>query len=386
MAKSPFYRVVIADDDTEITNRITKLKFEDSVEEDNLLVLNIDRADNEFIDYMCSKKEKDIKFQYGFIGGEKTLKRIAKIKNVEPEYGKSIKLKITCFDYGPLIKKQTSNSVFNDSTSSAIVGTIAREFGMESVITETKEKRTFPVANKTYFEFIKKLAKIEGFDFFIKDNVLHFKPRDLTVKSNKIYEYGLNNGNIIKFKPKYEDKGESSKVSSGGIDNETGELFEVFAIPEETNEAGLGKKYIKYDTYGNRLGTSSESGSFENNPDDNSNRVQRSIDKTVDDSLMSNLTAILSVQLDATVKSEDIITIAGVAKEHSGNWYVSKKVDIVGKSGGITDLHISRNATNNKNSGDGTPKDVNNTIGDKNTGSTVEPAVRKYDTSGTQIN
>lgn len=385
MTKSPFYRVVMDSDQTDITDRITKLKFEDAVSEDNLLVLNVEKTDNEFIDYISSQKNNWIKFQYGYLAGEKTGNRYCKIKSIEVDYAKTVKIEIKCRDSGYQLKNQTSN-IFHNDNSSSIVKYIAGLFNMEFEVTETKEKITIPQGNKTYFEFIKKLAKKEGFDFYVKDNTIFFKPRDLTFSANKLYEYGNASGNVISFKPKYEDNGESNKVSSGGINNDTGELFDLFSTPEDTDESGLGKKYIKFDENGKRLSTFTESGHFENNPDDNANRIKKQTDKQVDDSLLANMTASLKLELDLTVFIEDIITIAGVAKEHSGNWYVMKKTDIISKAGALTDLDISRNATNNQDAGDGTPNNINNSIGDKNGENETEIKVRQYDDKGTQIN
>ena len=66
--------------------------------------------------------------------------------------------------------------------------------------------------------------------------------------------------------------------------------------------------------------------------------------------------------------------------------YINKKVDIVTASGGFTDLELSKNASNNKNSSVCEPKVINNTVGDKKANATKQVKLRRYDVNGNQIN
>ncbi len=386
MAKSPFYKILLSDDSMDISQYISALRFEDCVEEDNLLVLNIDKADLNLVDEIGSLKGKLIKFQYGYLGGKKSGYRQALIKSIEVKYVNSIKIVIKAHDRGFSIKKQASNRVYENLTSSEIVKIIAGEFGFEAQIQDTTEKHTIPQGNKTYWEFLKRLAIKEGVDFFVKDNIMIFKQRDLSVEAKKLYEYNNGNGNVKSFIPKYEDKGSSNKMSANGIDTDTGDIFNVSSTPEQTNEAGLGKKLLKFDINGNRLNDPSESGEITTPPEVNINQIQSQTDKQVKDSNLESTAGTLQLEFDPTVETEDIITLAGVAKEHSGNWYTFKKTDIISSGAASTSLEVKRNATNNEDGGDGDPSSVNNTIGDKDAEQTKEIKVRKYDINGNQTN
>lgn len=387
MAKSPFYKILLQENETDITNYVTKLRFEDCVKEDNLLTLDLDKVDNDFIDTISSMKGDKIIFQYGLLGGESTGNRIAEIKSIEIAYARSITMKIKAHDGGFAIKKQTSNKIYEDKTSSEIVAEIAKEFGFESEIEETTEAQTIPQANKTYFEFIKRLAKKEGFDFFITDNIIKFKSRDLTKEAKKLYEYNNGEGNVLSFVPKYEDKGSSNKITSPGMDSENTDILSTFTDAGGMKETGLAKKLIRFDVNGNRLGDKTESGSTVVKPETNPNQIQKQTDKELEDSILENMTATLKLVFDLAVEVEDIISMANVAKEHAGNWYVHKKTDIIDAGGGaMTILDIARNATNNTSGGDGDPSAVNNSVGSKNAGTTKTVKVRRYDVNGNQIN
>jgi len=385
MAKSPFYKILYKENNVDITDKVSKIRFEDCVNEDNLLVIDIDHADNDFIDEVSSMKGDMLIFQYGFLQGAKTGNRLAEIKSIEVTYSDETKLKIKCHDSGFAIKKQISNRIYEDMTASDIVAYIAKEFGFEAEIQDTTEAYTIPQGNKTYFEFIKRLAQKEGLDFFITDNIIKFKSRDLSKEAKKLFEFG-DGKEVLSFKPKYEDKGSSNKVSSAGIDSDTGNAFSLFTKPEGMKESGLAKRLIKFDINGNRLNTPSESGSTKVTPETNQNLIKKQTDKEVEDSILSNMTATLQIELDTTVEVEDIITMSGVAKEHAGNWYVHKKTDVLNQSGGITTLELARNATNNNNGGDGSPGKVNKSEGKKEAGSTKQVKIRKFDINGNQIN
>lgn len=384
MVKSPFYKIMLLDSDIDISKHISTFRFEDCVNEDNLLVLTIDKANLELVDEINSYKGKTIKFQYGFLGGNKSAYREAKIKSVETKYVNSIKLVIKAHDLGFSIKKQKSTRVFTDMTSSEMVKIIASEFGFKTDLQETELKYTIPQAKKSYFEFLKRLAVKEGFIVYIKDSTIIFKPRDLSKEAKKLYEYNNGNGIVRSFIPKYEDKGSSNKVSANGIDTDTGDIFNLSSKPEDTQETGLGKKLLKFDIFGDRLADEAESGEITNPPEVNANLVQAQTDKDVDDALLESTSGTLTVELDTSVEVEDIITITQVAKEHLGNWYIHKKTDIINNSAAGTVLEVNRNATNNPEGGDGDPNDINKTVGDANASTDKDLEVRSYDIDGNQ--
>lgn len=385
MAKSPFYKIIFEEDDYDISNIVSSFTFEDCVDEDNLLILQINKANLELIDNISSRKGKTIKFQYGFLGGNKTPFRLAEVKNIPVKYSGSIGITIKAHDHGYAIKKHRSNRIFEDKTSSKIIKIIANEFSFKTNIEDTDKKHTIPQGNKTYFEFIKRLAIKEGFIFFVKDDTIIFKKRDLSEKSIKLYEYNNGNGIVKSFFPEYEDSGSSNKVSSNGIDSDTGDIFNLSSEPEETNETGLGKKLLKFDIFGKLLGETSESGGINIPPETNENEIKKQTDKQTDDSVLNNMKAKLDIELDTSVNVEDIITVNGVAKEHSGNWYITKKTDKLGSGSSSTSLDIKKNATNNKDGGNGDPKDINSTIGDPNASTEKDIEIRVFDVNGNRI-
>jgi hypothetical protein len=60
------------------------------------------------------------------------------------------------------------------------------------------------------------------------------------------------------------------------------------------------------------------------------------------------LTASLEIELDTSFNVGDIVTLAGVAKAHLGNWYVSDIDDSVGQGAATTRLSLTRDSSNGK--------------------------------------
>lgn len=79
------------------------------------------------------------------------------------------------------------------------------------------------------------------------------------------------------------------------------------------------------------------------------------------------LTGTIEIELDTSFVLGDIVTLAGVAKRHSGNWYVHQIEDKISVSGAaMTRLTITRNASNGDYIG-GSDKntDVNTSVGNE---------------------
>lgn len=77
------------------------------------------------------------------------------------------------------------------------------------------------------------------------------------------------------------------------------------------------------------------------------------------------LSAVLEIELDPSFNLMDIVTLEGVAKRHSGNWYIHQIEDSISGNGpAITKLTLTRNSTNGDAiGGSDKNKKVNNSVG-----------------------
>lgn len=103
------------------------------------------------------------------------------------------------------------------------------------------------------------------------------------------------------------------------------------------------------------------------------------------------LTATLAIKGNPLLKPGDIITIAGVAKRHQGNWYINKiSHDVTPSSYYGSNLEMTKNGSSKENTAGAAKSDkVNKTLGDKTTDTKKEiPSKTVYwnnDGSGKRI-
>lgn len=385
MAQSPFYKIYTGKKQIDITEHISNFRFEDSCEIDNLLELRCNKASIDFIDDPEMVVGKEIIFMYGFLGGKQSAKRVAVIKDFDTTYTDSIQFIIKCADKGFILKKRVSKTVYEEKTSSEIVTEIAQKFNFEYEVTQTTTKRTIPQGNKTYYNFLKYLALKEGLKFHVRDNKIYFIDRKLDKEAKRIYTFGDPNGVVRRFRPEIKQSdGSSDNVAASGIDTDKNTLLKLFSNDKNTDEPGLGKRYVNYDANGNELQISdSDGGKHLITPENKQSDIKNKTDSIKKDAMLNTMEAELVIELDPDIIVEDIITMGGVAKKHDGNWYVAKATHVITGSGGVTTLSLSKNATHKQIADNsGSPSKVNNSVGDKNPESKKEVGLIYYDVNG----
>lgn len=413
MAKSPSYNVIVANKNLDVTELITSITYEDCVEEDDLITFNVEGISQEIVDKDYFNKTQELHFTFGFIGGQMSATKIAVINNVSWNYiGSKINMTIKCRDGGVVTKKVSNNKVYKNVTTTEIVKDVASCFGFSVDVEEFNTKHDFlPMANKNYMQFLRELASSEGsiksdkkgnISVWVTGKTLHFKRRDLSKKSQRTFTWMDGNGIMKDFNvtDKDDDSGKSNGVATGGIDLDTGEKFKSKAEKSENKEAATGlnpanfnvdgfikkntgvlnmDKFIK-DSFGDLIGKQIAIAA--------NNKVEA--DKKTGGHLKSGATSGLEfdaeLELDPTIIADSMVTIAGVAKKHSGNWYVSKCVHEVNSSGGSTKISGPRNGSqaktttgNNKNAGD-----VNKTQG--NTEGGIFEVIKNFTANGKILN
>jgi hypothetical protein len=101
------------------------------------------------------------------------------------------------------------------------------------------------------------------------------------------------------------------------------------------------------------------------------------------------LTATLEIELDTSFNVGDIVTLSGVAKAHSGNWYVSDIDDSIGQGAATTRLSLTRDSSNGKMTVESgkTNGSINNSKGKEEGGEKNKSELRfKFDSKGNYEN
>lgn len=387
MAQSPFYNVIASKSGNDLTEYVSNFMFEDVAKQDNLIEFRINDATIDLIDGEDFKVGTEWVFTFGYLSGDRANKRVCTVKALDVYYAGNINVIVKCTDKGFILKKRVSVKVFEEMKASDIVQQIADEFGFETDIEPTETVRTIPVGGKTYHQFLKHLANKENYHLFVRDNKIYFKPQDLTKESERLFTYGDPDGGVKSFRPRNKQEFNSSKTSGFGIDKNNNQLFSFFGGMEESKMGSLGKKFVSYEANGNELkAKDTDGGNFiVEAADDQKDLLNRSLKKNDQEGLKS-LEADLELEMDPDLEADKIITIAGVAKMHEGNWYVEKVTHTITGGGGLTKLKLKKNATNEGLSGDASDaNNINNSVGNEQAKKEKIVTVVRYDANGNEI-
>jgi uncharacterized protein len=408
--KSPFYQIFIENSfgtKREITEYITGFDYEDCLQEDDMLTLKITDKSFEFLEKEEVKVGKTIFFKFGYIGGLVSELHQTRITDVETTYAELVTITIKAYDLGTVMKKATEQVIWKWKKSSEIAKEIAEKYGLTPIIEETQRVyASLPQGKKTDFQFLKYLASIEqngSFRFFIKDNELHFDKTDLAQNAKRLYTY-RNNGfdaNVISFKPSLREstqQSDASELKMVGFDPLKQQTQSATVNNSNSkDDTKLGNSVPKYDAYGKQIsaGISSVKNKKEAKstnstpmPDFSLGAISDKANHSKKKSSEKILVATLMTEGDPTLKADEVVTVSGVAKIHSGNWYIEKIKHTISFSGYINTIELTKNAFQSKTISNGVngvqTANINKSVGKKSNEQTK--VIPRYDANSKQIN
>ncbi|WP_338761860.1 hypothetical protein WAF17_16415 [Bernardetia sp. ABR2-2B] len=352
---SPFYKIFIASTGEDITSRVDSFSYERNIEKDDILRISVTLKNVFELDEDWLVSGKKLKFYFGYIGGVQIEPRVAVISDSSSPYGDVIKVKIDATDVGQFMKEEFSNKIHNKKTLSELVQEIADKYSYKTEVLKTRKKYSYlPQAQKSDFDFLSQLAKKENLVFRVSGETLVLEKRNLLKDSIKTYTWGKD---IISFNPKIKytkQDSSSQKITSYSINPQTNEIQKSEAKSDDKDKEKLGEYEIKVDANGNERKVFPIK-KTESETSEDGKLIQGSIDKSENDGLvnriqedksLSNVTATLVVVGNPLLEENQVLTIAGVAKKHEGNWkIISVKDSIVAGDYYKTTCELRKNAT-----------------------------------------
>jgi len=115
-------------------------------------------------------------------GGSAILVFDGEVTSISMERGRGTldELVVVAFDRGHRLHRQGHNRTFLKQTDSAIAQKIAGDHGLSAVVTATTEQHEYVVQHgQTDYEFLRSRALRNGYQFWVSEKQLHFKPRPL---------------------------------------------------------------------------------------------------------------------------------------------------------------------------------------------------------------
>lgn len=346
MSKSPFYRVSMAKSGRDITDLIDSFSYEDCTEEDDVVKIVIRGKHPAIIDDPEFSEDVRIRFIFGYLGGDVSPIRVAKITDINYKYGKTVDMTITATDLGRDLKVTESNKIWKNVTSKEIITQIAKKHKMEvNIEGETKKHTNIPQGNSSDFDFIKYLASIEpgNYIYYVKGTTINYVKRKISKAPSYTFIYGDPSGGVLGFNvtvKKDKKNAGSGETKATGINPDTMET-----VSNKANKTVEKTGRYVYDENSNLI-TDTDTGKaltgvVVKNPTD----AKAVTEKAKANSELEGITASLELEGMPNVAADKILAMNGVAKKHSGNWYISKATHKVDRGGYKTACDLKKNAT-----------------------------------------
>ncbi len=377
--RSPFYIVFV--ENTNITNFVTSLAFEDCVEQDDLLKLSLKNVPDEFIREI--KEGQKITFQFGYHQGEVSPLHLAYIQKINPTFGnQGTNLTIEALDKGQFLKRSEQQRVWENKTASEIIKDIARSHGLDdSKIEKTSDVYpSYQQGLRSDMEVIQDLlrqAKDGNFRTYVKNNLLVFETWDLDQDAQfELIRSNNGQGNLISFQPKNNANHDNVKAA-GGISTSQVSLQQPNFKGKDINFNSLASKQAqgKFQANGTNKPQESKSMTFFNaetlepikakiSPSGNKSSTPPPVKNIVMPGSLDgdqatnrqnfqnkkanakNVTASFKIEGKPTlVANKGTLNVRGVDDKYNGKWYIVKITHNLQSGGGYTTSgELSKNA------------------------------------------
>ena len=241
----------------DLSDRISGFEYEDNDTKADKCVLTVRNDDWSNFDTRIWHTGARLRVQWGYfnnltpprdmvIQGHSTAKK-RKPSKVTPAVTGSSELSIECHDLSVLLNKRKGTQVYRNKTRSQVVEEIAKAWGYgvdRQFIKETKiVKPSISQGGKTDAELLFKLAKAEGFRFYIDYDGFYWQPRDFAQKPARRWSWRAATGNAeAVLEANIENDATIMRpkaIRVQGIDKRTGKPFDVVASNTETERTAL---------------------------------------------------------------------------------------------------------------------------------------------------
>lgn len=345
----------------DLTSRIQEFEYEDDVEAADKLTLTIDNSDLLLFDDERWRLGASLEVAWGYVG-QMTPPRRCEVRSMR---GFTL-LRVEAV--GRLIEmnqKKPDRPAFENMTRSEVVALIAKEYGYDTIIEDTKVKHASIVqpTTMTDAQFIRYLARREGYEFFVdKAKALHFhlpKYGQAPVKE-LVYYAGAGAGDILDVSLDYDAKHKDSEITVEGRDPLTKKTFKETASNKDTKRdslAAVTEMAAISEISGERttvrtVGTKNVVATSEAT----AGAAKRSADGQYLAKTRPELSLNVTVIGDRDLAAHRVVMVSNISRRFSGRYYIKTCVSKIGRGGFTQALKLERDGHN----GFGSSKDVKN--------------------------
>jgi phage protein D len=354
----------------DLTDKVLSFEYTDSETKTDILKLTVDNWDLSNFDDPIWKPGNTLIVSWGYVGYTVPA-RTCIIQKVSG----STQISVEAQSKDVLMNKVGRVRTFENKTRSEIVDEIARQNGFLDPSTrdiEVTTKRLESVAQTglTDMQFIKRLAQLEGKEFYVDHAGFHWHQRRTGQRPSRVIQWYLPPavGDIISFDVDIDVFAKPAKVVAKGHDPVKGKDITVTASKDETPAPATGIEALLVSIFGEIGGASlpvepdaEANMSVDPRMSVNQNLTSEEVRSTTEvDVELAELEAAgryrktsqaaikLSVELvgDPGIAAKSILDIRGISKRLSGKYFVNEAVHKIGTSGYTLSLKCTTNGTN----------------------------------------
>lgn len=335
----------------ELAQRLLSLEFEEDDEKVPKVTLRFNNEDLEITDSPELAMGQRLQVQWGFIGGRMSDRLAFTIK---ARRGFRVRELIGYNDGNRMVGESTS-FVWKNVKYSDIASRIAEKRGLKPVVRDSKiVHEQVAQSNQSDLNFLKELAEKIGYACYVEGDELHFHPRDYGAKPSMAFAYYNGEyGNLISFEPEEKTLDEPDEVAVAGVDPMEKEPSYGKANDANTERDSLAEgSFLVNAASGamewidNLIHSPGQTGKTEAAAAQTDAEAQQEAEaafrKAEDNTVEATITTVGAPGL----RAKRIITLYGLGKTYSGNWYVKQATHSVGSSYTCT-AKLTRNATGN---------------------------------------
>lgn len=215
---------------TDVSDRVVSLQFEDNEQKSDKLTLVVDNFDLSQFDDPLFERGNIIEFTYGYADALAPI-REAVIRSVKG----GAQLTIEAHGKDVIMDRVKRRQAWTNITRSGVVQEIAERNGYpveQQAIEETEVVyETLVQPNLTDAQFLRKLARKQGFEFFVDYDGLHWHKRNVEQAPIRevIYYVDPGHGDVLSFNVENDLTRKPARIRIKGTNPSTGEQFSVHA-------------------------------------------------------------------------------------------------------------------------------------------------------------
>lgn len=339
-----------------VSDRVLSLRYVDKTRGADKLTLEIDNADLTQHDDPAWKRGARIEVQWGVQGRMSPL-RSAIVRRVRGFR----RLTVEARSDAVLMDTRRRSRTFQNKTRAEVAAEVAREYGFDGeslhVQSTTSRRETIVQANMTDAQFLRRLARREGYEFFVDFDGLHFREEDLRQAAAKVLTYYVDRVGEIIGDPQVDTDltRRPGRVRARSTDPETGEEITAEADDEQDAERDVLSEILEVvdpedgeSTFIRRmLGTTSDApsrtASEEEVPTQADTAQEAETEARARFRRGSRGVTKMTVPIygDALVMSQQVVEMRGLGRRLSGRYIVREVEHVVGSNGYTCSLKIA---------------------------------------------